>query len=114
VALWDKPDVGLKTNRRVDRIGDKTPKSPWYHRNTAPDAFRSLFARLPVKNILVSYGSDSKIMTSETLLSICQEFGDVTTWAINYKRNIMSSIGNAANNNEKQTKNQELLFLIKR
>lgn len=112
VALWDKPDVGLRTNRRIDRIGDRTPKSPWNHHSTAPDAFRALFARLPVKNILVSYGSDSKIMASETLLSICEEFGAVTTWSIDYKRNIMSSIGNAASNDEKQTKNCELLFLI--
>lgn len=114
VALWDKPDVGLRTNRRIDRIGDRTPKSPWNHHSTAPDAFRALFARLPVKNILVSYGSDSKIMASETLLSICEEFGTVTTWSIDYKRNIMSSIGNAAGNDEKQTKNCELLFLIRR
>lgn len=113
VALWDKPEVGLKTNRRADRIGDRTPRSMWNGRY-ALDAFKLLFARLPVKNILVSYHDDSKLVGRDELLDACRMFGDVQTWTIDYHRNIMATIGNAASNDEKTTKNHELLFLIRR
>lgn len=113
VALWDKPAVGLRTNRRADRIGSLTPKSPW---NTpeALSAFRALFERLHTKYLLVSYADDSKLVSRGDLYSLCTEFGRTDVIEIDYRRNIMSSIGNAANAETKVTKNHELLFLVRR
>lgn len=113
IAKWDKPDVGLKTNRRADMIGDKAFKSQW-NGPGALTAFETLFSRLPAKYILVSYADDSKLVSYNDLRDLCQRFGSVTVTEIDYKRNIMSTIGNAAMLTEKVTKNHELLFTIKR
>ena len=113
ISKWDKPDVGLTTNRRVDRIGDRTPKSMW-NGPKALEAFRELFERLPTKHILMSYSDDSKLVKRADLLELCHEFGQVKQWEIDYKRNIMSTIGNASGNEEHVTQNHELLFLISR
>lgn len=110
ISKWDKPEVGLTTNRRVDRIGDKTPKSMW-NGPEALQAFRLLFERLPVEHILVSYSDDSKLIQRNDLLQLCREYGHVQQWEIDYKRNIMSSIGNAHDSANPVTKNHELLFL---
>lgn len=117
ITAWDKPEVTLKTNRRKDRSKDhfdESMKSPWNQKASAVEAFDSLIDRLPVKHILISY-SDESLVKQKDLIEISERHGEVTVNEINYKRNIMSSIGNATLYNEDfKTENKELLVLIKK
>lgn len=97
ITKWDKPEVGLNTNRRKDRIAtsfDESMKSPWNSKKTAYAAFECLFDRLPVKFILVSY-SDESLLSLSDLEPLLRKYKNYEVTEIDYKRNIMSKIGNA-------------------
>jgi len=118
IAAWDKPAVGLKTNRRVDRIAsheefDTHMASLWNSKKSALNAFEKLVKRLPVKNVLISYNNES-LVPIETLLKVLRKIGAVTVHEIDYKRNIMSQIGNAAlgGATEFVTENKEYLLMV--
>jgi adenine-specific DNA-methyltransferase len=122
IAEWDKPDVGLKTNRRVDRISghgkfDDGMSSSWNNKKSALAAFEKLIDRLPVKWVLVSYNNES-LVPIEKLQTLLKKYPKVITTKVDYKRNIMSQIGNAAKDKpddaEFKTENVEYLFLIKK
>lgn len=116
IARWDKPEVGLVTNRRVDRIAkhgeyDGDMKSPWNYKKTARQAFETLIARLPVKWILISYSNESLIPVSE-IVAIGKSYKSVAVREIDYTRNIMSVIGHGSPTNSR--KNVEFLILIEK
>jgi len=122
IAEWDKPEVGLKTNRRVDRISghssyDDSMSSQWNTKKSALAAFEKLIDRLPVKWVLVSYNNES-LVEIEKLETVFKKYPKVITTKIDYKRNIMSQIGNAAKDKpeetEFKTENVEYLFLIQK
>lgn len=114
IALWDKPDVGLSTNRRLDRVGTPSIKSPWNSKKTAGRAFDALFARLKVKYILVSYSEDA-LLSLETLRSIAAKHGEVKIFTEpNHKKNIMSKIGNAQDQTQPLRTVKEYFLLIRR
>lgn len=120
IAKWDKPQVGLKTNRRLDRISgsdayDASMESLWNSKKSALSAFEMLVQRLPVKKVLISYNNES-LVPIEKLLETFKKYPSVTTTKIDYKRNIMCQIGNAAkektDESEFKTKNTEYLFMV--
>ena len=120
IARWDKPETALKARRRVDRVAkheayDPAMESPWNRRGAATEAFGELIGRLPVRHVLVSY-SDESIVDRDELLEVCAAHGQVDVNEIDYKRNIMSQIGNATRNSvpDKNQKNKELLIHIAR
>lgn len=119
ITRWDKPAVGLKTNRRADRISgegfDTAMTSPWNSKKGALPAFLELVARLPARFVVVSY-SDESIVPLATLESALKELYTVHKKVIPYKRNIMSQIGNAeaaiAAGAEAKTENHEILLWV--
>ncbi len=124
IALWDKPAVGLKTNRRADRISghesyDSSMASDWNSKRAVLAAFEKLLIRLPVRWILISYNNES-LVDADTLLKLVRSknFKKVTVSQIDYKRNIMCQIGNAAKDKgedaEYRTENVEYLILIEK
>lgn len=124
IALWDKPEVGLKTNRRVDRISghekyNAEMASDWNSKRGALAAFEKLLVRLPVKWILVSYNNES-LVEAEVLFKVIRSknFKKVVVTEIDYKRNIMCQIGNAAKDKSEdvqfRTENVEYLILIEK
>lgn len=98
ITRWDKPAVGLKTNRRADRIAgegfDDRMHSPWNSKKEALPAFLELVARLPAKAVVISY-SDESLVPLDTLEAALKALYTVDKKIIPYKRNIMSQIGNA-------------------
>jgi adenine-specific DNA-methyltransferase len=119
ITRWDKPAVGLKTNRRIDRVSsadefDESMQSAWNSKRTALDAFMKLVDRLPVKFVVISY-NDESLVPLETLEAALKEKWAVRIKKIPYKRNIMAQIGNAAGNGEVPvTENHEaLLWVVK-
>ena len=121
VARWDKPAVGLKTNRRADRISgdgfDDKMHSPWNSKKEALPAFLELIERLPAKAVVISY-SDESLVPLEKLETALKELYTVHKKVIPYKRNIMSQIGNAeaaiAAGATAKTENHEVLLWIKK
>jgi adenine-specific DNA-methyltransferase len=124
IALWDKPEVGLKTNRRVDRIAghvayDEQMASDWNGKKGALAAFEKLVQRLPVRWVLISYNNES-LVEIDVLLKMLREknFKKITVTQVDYKRNIMCQIGNAAKDKDEEaefrTKNVEYLILIEK
>jgi adenine-specific DNA-methyltransferase len=122
IARWDKPAVGLNTNRRVDRISghdsfDSEMTSAWNSKKACLSAFEKLIARLPVKWVLISYSNES-LIPKENLLEILKKYKRVIITEIDYKRNIMCQIGNAtkdkAEDTEYRKKNVEYLFLVEK
>ena len=115
IARWDKPDVGLKTNRRIDRITasdeyDGAMASPWNSKIHALEAFERLFTRLPARYLLISYSNESLVPIND-LIELSRKFGKIVVNEIDYKRNIMSQIGNGEIGKKK---NKEYLILIKK
>ena len=97
ITAWDKPEVSLKTNRRVDRVKsgekhDKTMKSPWYSKKTALKATKELIDRLPVKYCVFSY-SDEGIIPKEDMEKLCNEYASVEWHEKEHDRHVMSRIG---------------------
>lgn len=118
IVAWDKPDVALNTNRRKDRTGKANiMKSAWNSKTTALNAFKDLIQRLPVKYVIISY-NDESLVSRKDLIDVCNK-EDINGKAIytefDYKRNIMSSIGNAQlYNTTYKTENKEILILIRK
>lgn len=122
IAFWDKPEVGLKTNRRVDRISghaefDPHMNSLWNSKKSALNAFEQLIDRLPVKYVLISY-SDESLIEIDALKKLLSKYKEVTPFSVDYKRNIMCQIGNASKDATEdtvyKTENKEYIFLIKK
>lgn len=117
IVKWDKPATALKSKRRVDRVAknsayDNAMESPWNSAKTALDSTEALLKRIKAKYHLLSYSNESLIKEND-LLKMCSKIGETTIIAINYKRNIMSQIGNADKDASKNQRNKELLILIK-
>lgn len=115
IVRWDKPEVGLKTNRRIDRVTsseeyDGTMVSPWNSKTTALEAFNDLFEKLPAKYLLISYSNESLVPIND-LINLCKKHGKIVVREIDYKRNIMSQIGNGLIG---EKRNKEFLILIKK
>lgn len=118
IAKWDKPETDLKARRRVDRVVghddfDGSMKSLWNSPKTALEAFSLLIDRVPAKCIVISYSNES-IVDLDSLMEACKRRGEVALHEIDYKRNIMSQIGNATKNAvpEKSQRNIEYLIVI--
>lgn len=115
ITRWDKPDVCLKTNRRKDRTAqhfDTTMKSPWNSKREALSAFEVLLNRLPVHTILLSYSNES-LLSLEDLRPVLETFHSYEVREVDYKRNIMSRIGNATlSDKERQSDNIEYIIRI--
>ena len=119
IIRWDKPAVGLKTNRRIDRVSssdvfDESMKSAWNSKLTALEAFTRLVHRLPARFVVISY-NDESLIPLETLEAALKARYTVKVKKIPYKRNIMAQIGNAATNGQEPvTENHEaLLWIVK-
>ena len=121
ITRWDKPVVGLKTNRRLDRISgesfDDRMHSPWNSKKEALAAFLTLVERLPARAVVISY-SDESIVPLGQLEAALKETYTVYKRIIPYKRNIMSQIGNAeaaitAGATAKTENNEVLLWVVK-
>ena len=118
ITRWDKPAVGLKTNRRIDRVSaadqfDPAMSSQWNSKRTALAAFMALVERLPVRFVVISY-NDESLIPLETLETALKVKYTVTVKKIPYKRNIMCQIGNAAAADEHKTENHEVLIWIEK
>jgi len=117
IARWDKPVVGLKTNRRLDRIAgtfDANMKSEWNSKKTALTAFEKLLDHLPVQYILLSY-SDESLLKLDQLVPLFTKYKKYEITEVDYKRNIMSRIGNATlNERDRESTNVEYLILIEK
>jgi adenine-specific DNA-methyltransferase len=117
VVRWDKPAVGLKTNRRIDRVNnsvveDESMKSAWNSKRTALEAFMMLVSRLPVKYVVISYNDESLVPLEALVENLKHAYATVIVKKIPYKRNIMAQIGNAAAAEEHKTENNEVLIWI--
>jgi len=116
ITRWDKPEVGLKTHRRIDRITssdeyDESMSSPWNSKTKALTAFETLISKLPVKYILISYSNESIVPIKE-LIALCKKFGPIHVEEINYKRHLMSQLLKKTPVDMNETK--EYLILIKK
>lgn len=119
IALWDKPEVGLSTNRRKDRIFSKEGHddafvSPWYTAKGAKKALEELLARLPVRFVLLSYNNEG-LLSEDVLKEILRSHPKVTSCSfheIDYKRNIMSKIGRGAVESWVKQNNKEYVISI--
>jgi adenine-specific DNA-methyltransferase len=123
ITRWDKPAVGLKTNRRMDRVSsseehDESMNSSWNSKRTALDSFRQLVARLPVKYVVISYNDESLVPLDDLVAALRAIYPVMTVKKIPYKRNIMAQIGNAAEaiaeGAEAKTANNEVLIWIEK
>ena len=117
IVRWDKPAVGLKTNRRIDRVSgsdqqDESMLSAWNSKRTALEAFLMLISRLPVQYVVVSYNDESLVPLENLVGNLKHAYPTVIVKKIPYKRNIMSQIGNAAAAEEHKTENNEVLLWI--
>jgi adenine-specific DNA-methyltransferase len=117
VVRWDKPAVGLKTNRRIDRVSgsdeqDESMMSAWNSKRTALEAFLTLVSRLPVNYVVISYNDESLVPLDNLVGALENAYPTVIVKKIPYKRNIMAQIGNAAAADEHKTENNEVLIWI--
>lgn len=122
IARWDKPDVGLKTNRRLDRVSgsetyDASMASAWNSKKTALRAFDQLIQRLPTKYVMISY-NDESLVSIDDIQKLLKKYPKVIIEEIDYKRNIMCQIGNAVKDGneskEFKTMNKEYIFLVQK
>lgn len=116
IARWDKPEVSLKTNRRIDRVTssdeyDDTMSSPWNSKVNALKAFEKLVKRLQARYILISYSNESLVPIND-LIDLCHKFGPIHVEEIDYKRNIMSQLISKEEVDMNETK--EYLILLKK
>lgn len=113
IARWDKPEVGLSTNRRIDRVAksddyDASMVSLWNSKTHALKAFETLMRKLPVRYLLISYNNESLVPIDE-LIALCRRIGKTHVQEIDYKRNVMAQIGNGVAG---ATRNIEYLILV--
>lgn len=120
IARWDKPQVSLKTNRRIDRVKqktnehwDKTMKSPWYSKKTALEATKQLIDKLPVRYCVFSY-SDEGLIKYDDMKSVCSQYEDYKFHEQSHDRHVMSRIGagGAEADNADKKKNVEYVIVI--
>jgi len=103
ISKWDKPEVGLKTNRRIDRVArggchDKSMASEWNVKKKVVDAFCRLVERLPVRRVVISYSNEA-LVPIDAICKTVQELSCVDScdvYAVDHTRNIMANIGNGA------------------
>jgi adenine-specific DNA-methyltransferase len=117
ITRWDKPAVGLKTNRRIDRVSsapeyDESMSSAWNSKRTALTSFITLIERLPARFVVISYNDESIVPLQTLLTALGEVYNRVVVKMIPYKRNIMAQIGNAAAADEHKTANNEVLIWI--
>ena len=117
VVRWDQPAVGLKTNRRIDRVSgsdeqDESMLSAWNSKRTALEAFLMLVSRLPVQYVVISYNDESLVPLDNLVDALKGTYPTVIVKKIPYRRNIMAQIGNAAAAEEHKTTNNEVLIWI--
>ena len=123
ITRWDKPVVGLKTNRRIDRVSgsdsyDSSMSSPWNSKRTAMAAFLELVTRLPVKAVVISYNDESLIPLKDLEEALRARWPATEVQRIAYRRNIMCKIGNAAASSttatktDAKTENTEVLIWV--
>ena len=120
IVRWDKPAVGLKTNRRIDRVAaggqfDAAMMSPWNRKKDALGAFIALAERLPVRALLISYNNEGLVPLEDLIKAFKEKYGAeaVSVKRIPYKRNIMATIGNAElYTDEHKTENTETLIWV--
>ena len=113
IARWDKPEVGLSTNRRIDRVAksdeyDASMVSMWNSKTHALKAFETLLRKLPVRFLLISYNNES-LVPIEELIALCRRIGNTHFQELDYKRNVMAQIGNGVVG---ATRNIEYLILV--
>lgn len=123
ITRWDKPAVGLKTNRRIDRVNgsdeqDESMNSAWNSKRTALESFMILVARLPVKYVVISYNDESLVPLASLEEKLRSVYQHVVVKKIPYKRNIMAQIGNAAEAiaegaTAKTANNEVLIWIVK-
>jgi adenine-specific DNA-methyltransferase len=121
ITRWDQPAVGLKTNRRIDRVSgsdsfDASMTSPWNSKGKALGAFLRLVERLPARAVLISYNDESLVPLATLVAALKAKYGDaaVIQKLIPYRRNIMSQIGNAEDKEDKKLKNNEVLLWVQK
>ena len=117
ICRWDRPAVGLKTNRRIDRVSsseeqDESMLSAWNSKRTALEAFLMLVSRLPVEYVVISYNDESLVPLDNLIGALEAAYPTVIVKKIPYRRNIMAQIGNAAAAEEHKTENNEVLIWI--
>ena len=122
ITRWDKPAVGLKTNRRIDRVSsddahDESMTSSWNSKRTALESFILLVERLPVQYAVISYNDESLVPLEALTAALGSRF-EIIVKKIPYKRNIMAQIGNAAEAVAagavaKTENNEVLIWLVK-
>ena len=121
IARWDKPEVSLKTNRRLDRIKkrkethDKNMVSPWYSKKTAYDATLKLVDRLPVKYVVFSY-SDEGLISFDQMKEMGAKYKSFTIHEKEHSRHLMSRMGAGGKEakNAKKKKNTEYVIVIEK
>lgn len=120
ITKWDKPQVSLKTNRRIDRVKssdkrDLNMKSPWYSKKTALKATEELINRLPVEYCVFSY-SDEGLISYEEMKTLCEKYKSYKFHQQAHKRHVMSRIGAGGDEakNAKKKKNIEYVIVIEK
>ena len=120
ITRWDKPEVGLSTNRRIDRVKssdkrDKEMASPWYSKRKALQATKDLIDRLPVEYCVFSY-SDEGLISYDEMEALCKQYKSYEFHQQAHQRHVMSRIGaggDEAENAEKK-KNTEYVIVIEK
>ena len=117
IARWDKPEVSLKTNRRIDRKAtsdtfDKSMTSPWYSKNTALQATASLIDRLPVRYCVLSYSNEG-LISYDDIIKVCGKFS-YNELKVQHAKNIMHKIGSGHDKvcPDTSSKLTEYIFII--
>ena len=121
ITRWDKPEVSLKTNRRIDRVKqkkndkwDQSMLSPWYTKKGAFDATIKLVDRLPVKYCVFSY-SDEGLISLDEMKKLGSRYKSYQIFEQTHKRHVMSGIGAGAKElTIDDTKNTEYVILIEK
>ena len=116
ITKWDKPEVGLKTNRRIDRVKssekrDMDMASPWYSSKGALKATKELVDRLPVKYCVFSY-SDEGLISYDEMIGLCEQYKSYKVHSKIHDRHVMSRIGAGGKKAEKANKKKNVEFVI--
>jgi len=116
IVRWDKPDVGLSTNRRIDRVKsgqhrDTAMKSPWYSKKTALSATKVLIDRLPVSYCVFSY-SDEGLISYDEMEELCRQYKSYKFHQQAHKRHVMSRTGAGGTEAEKADKKKNIEYVI--
>ena len=120
ISEWDKPEVMLKTNRRVDRVASHEARdlamiSPWNGRRAALAAFERMIRHLPADKIVISYSSDA-IIPLKALLNTIEKMDvckGLSVHSVDHTRNVMALIGNGADAANRSTVTEHLIVVRK-